>query len=81
MCLSVPAEVISVQGDQALVSVEGVKMQVSSVMLNDLKPGDFVLIHSGFAIQIIDSKEAEASLEIIRHMRVARDGDLSHTGG
>ena len=69
MCLSIPAEVISVEGEQALVSIDGTKVYISAMLLHDLQPGDFVLIHSGFAIQTIDRQEAEASLEIIRHMR------------
>lgn len=72
MCLSIPAEVISIEGEQALVSIDGTQMHVSAMLLNDLKPGDFVLIHSGFAIQTIDRQEAEASLEVIRHMRDIR---------
>ncbi len=74
MCLSIPAEVISIEGEQALVSIDGTKVHVSAMLLNDLRPGDFVLIHSGFAIQTIDRQEAEASLEVIRHMRDIRPG-------
>ena len=69
MCLSIPGEVLSVHGDEALVSVDGVKMRISLLLLTGIKPGDFVLIHSGFAIQTLDQYEAEETLGIIRHMR------------
>lgn len=69
MCLSIPAQVISTEGDEALVSVNGVSVAVSTMFLTGLKPGDFVLIHSGFAIQTIDPAEARKTLNIIRHMR------------
>ena len=68
MCLSIPAEVLSVHDDEALVSVQGMKIKVSTLLLNDLKPGEFVLVHAGFAIQTISRKEAEETLEVVRHM-------------
>lgn len=68
MCLSIPAEVLSVRDDEALVSVQGMKIKVSSLLLNDLKPGDFVLVHTGFAIQTISREEAEETLQVVRHM-------------
>lgn len=69
MCLSIPGEVLSVQGDEALVSIDGVNMHISLLLLNGIRPGDFVLIHSGFAIQTIDQDEAEETLKIIRLMQ------------
>lgn len=68
MCLSIPAEVLSVHDNDALVSVQGMKIKVSSLLLNDLKPGDFILVHTGFAIQTISRKEAEETLQVVRHM-------------
>lgn len=69
MCLSIPAKVISIKGEEALVSVFGTQVSVSLVLLEGIEPGDFVLVHSGFAIQTIDQEEAKKTLEVIRHMQ------------
>ncbi|MBW6496857.1 MAG: HypC/HybG/HupF family hydrogenase formation chaperone [Bacteroidales bacterium] len=69
MCLSIPAEVLAMQGDEAEVSVNGNRLKISLMVLKNVKPGDFVLIHSGFAIEIINRDEAEKTLEIARLMK------------
>ena len=68
MCLGIPGEVVEILADRddlAMVSVEGVKRVVNVGLLEDepLAPGDWVLIHVGFALSKIDEREAKASLE------------------
>ena len=68
MCLGIPGEVVEILAeheDLAMVSVEGVKRVVNVGLLEDepLAPGDWVLIHVGFALSKIDEREAKASLE------------------
>jgi hydrogenase expression/formation protein HypC len=73
MCLGIPGEVIELMAeheDLAMVSVEGVKRAVNIGLLRedadgplDLEPGDWILIHVGFALSKIDEREAKASLE------------------
>jgi len=68
MCLGIPGEVVEILADHedlAMVSVEGVKRVVNVGLLEDepLAPGDWVLIHVGFALSKIDEREAKASLE------------------
>lgn len=66
MCLSIPAKIESINGDMAICTVGGVATKTSLQMLdvNDLQPGDFVLIHTGFALQKISKEEAEATLAL-----------------
>ena len=71
MCLAIPAKVIEVQGDIAKVDFgEGVLREVN-VTLVDVQIGEYVLVHAGYAIQVIDRKAAEETLqlwdEILRH--------------
>ncbi|MEA2089211.1 MAG: HypC/HybG/HupF family hydrogenase formation chaperone [Thermoproteota archaeon] len=62
MCLAIPAKVIRLNGTQAKVDFgEGVLRDVN-VQLVDAKIGDYVLVHAGYAIQVIDEKEAEETL-------------------
>ena len=66
MCLSIPAKVESIDGDMALVSVGGSKYNASLQMLDDVEVGDFILLHTGFAIQKISKEDAEETLQIFK---------------
>jgi len=63
MCLSIPAKVEKIEGEMAIVSVGGATYQASLQMLDDIKEGDYILMHTGFAIQKIDEDEAAESLK------------------
>jgi hydrogenase expression/formation protein HypC len=68
MCLGIPGEIVEILADRddlAMVSVEGVKRVVNIGLLDDDPPvpGDWILIHVGFALSKIDEREAKASLE------------------
>jgi hydrogenase expression/formation protein HypC len=72
MCLGIPGEIVELMPDHedlAMVSVEGVQRAVNIGLLREegtaaqLEPGDWVLIHVGFALSKIDEAEAKASLE------------------
>ena len=64
MCLAIPAKVISVQGDIAKVDFgNGVIRNVNAVLV-DAHVGEYVLVHTGYAIQVIDSKAAEETLQL-----------------
>ena len=68
MCLAFPAKIVEIKDSLATVEKSGVKRDASLVLLPDAKVGDYVLIHAGFAMQIVDEKEIEERnkfLEII----------------
>jgi len=71
MCLSIPAKVEKINRETALCSVGGSTYEANLQMLNleQVKPGDYVLIHTGFAIQKLDAEEAKASLETFAEFR------------
>ena len=71
MCLAVPALVKSVKGQQAVVDIEGVKRSVSIQLTPEVKTGDYVLLHTGYAIGIIDPAEAAETLKLLRQMSEA----------
>jgi hydrogenase expression/formation protein HypC len=67
MCLAVPMQVISVEGDAMVAEIDGVRREASLLMLNEeVKVGDFVLIHAGFAISRLDEDEALETIELMR---------------
>ena len=65
MCLSVPAKIVSIKGDMAEVSAGGSIFKAGLQMVTDVKPGDYVLLHAGFAIQKISEKEAEETIRLL----------------
>ncbi|MBS5450565.1 MAG: HypC/HybG/HupF family hydrogenase formation chaperone [Coriobacteriia bacterium] len=66
MCLAVPSKVISVnEGGIALVDIMGVQRECSLMLTPDAKPGDFVLVHAGYAIQRIEEQDAAETLRLL----------------
>jgi len=66
MCLALPAKVIQVDGDTAVVSLGGVKKQISLALVEGVTVGDYVIVHTGFALSTLDPVEAERTLELFR---------------
>ncbi|PKP22660.1 MAG: HypC/HybG/HupF family hydrogenase formation chaperone [Bacteroidetes bacterium HGW-Bacteroidetes-21] len=64
MCLSIPAKVVSVNGDMAMVSVGGTEYEASLQLLDDVQVGEYILLHTGFAIQKISEEEAIETLKV-----------------
>ena len=61
MCVGISGKVVKLQSGTALVDVSGAKREVSAELLNDLEPGDYVMVHAGIAIaKITDDDEYEA---------------------
>ena len=71
MCLAIPALVKSIAGHQAEVDIDGVTRQASIQLTPEVKVGDYVLLHTGYAINIIDPEEAEATLKLLREISEA----------
>jgi hydrogenase expression/formation protein HypC len=81
MCLGIPGEIVELLPDQpdlAKVSVSGVKRAVNIGLLEGetLRPGDWVLIHVGFALSKIDEDEAKAALEFLEGIGQAYADEL-----
>ena len=68
MCLAIPALVKSVEGMEAEVELGGVSRRASIMLTPEAKVGDYVLLHTGYAINIIDEEEAEETLELFREL-------------
>jgi hydrogenase expression/formation protein HypC len=68
MCLAIPALVKSIDGLQADVEVGGVGRRVSIWLTPEVKAGDYVLLHTGYAINIIDEAEARETLKLLEQM-------------
>jgi hydrogenase expression/formation protein HypC len=69
MCLSIPAEVLEITGNKAKVSIGGALYDASIELLDDIKIGDFVLLHAGYAIEKINKEEADITLGIFEEIK------------
>ena len=61
MCVGLSAKVLSVDKDTMIVDDGGAKRKVSAALLNDLRPGDFVMVHAGAAISKITDDDSDES--------------------
>jgi len=69
MCLAFPGRVITIDGDFAKVDFgEGTAREGINVSLVDARPGQYVLVHAGYAIQVMDEKEAQKTLSYWREI-------------
>jgi hydrogenase expression/formation protein HypC len=77
MCLAIPARVISMnENNMAEVDIMGVTRKVSLDLVPDAVQNDFVLVHAGFAIQVIDEVDAKETLELLLQMDMFSEGEL-----
>jgi len=68
MCLAVPALVKTIEGTKAEVEIDGVSRNISTYLTPEVAIGDYVLLHAGFSIKVIDRKEAEETINIFRSL-------------
>jgi hydrogenase expression/formation protein HypC len=69
VCLAVPSRIVSIDDLQAVVDVFGARKEVNLILLpEEVSVGDFVLVHTGFAIQKIDEDAARESMQLIQEM-------------
>jgi len=74
MCLAIPARVIAIEDDMAVVELGGVTRRASLMLVPETKVGDYVLLHAGFAIQRLDEEEAQETLRLFAEMAAAEEG-------
>ncbi len=72
MCLALPARVVEMRADdQALVDLGGVRKEVSLALVPQARVGDYVIVHVGFAIGMIDPEEARQTLALMNELQSA----------
>lgn len=68
MCLAVPGRVLSVAGGVARVDFGGIERETALDLLPGTRPGDYVIVHAGFAIQRMNASEAAETLSLFREI-------------
>lgn len=71
MCLAVPLRVKSIDGTVAEVELSGVSRRISLILTPEARVGDYVLVHTGFAIGVLDEEEAQQTLALLAELEEA----------
>lgn len=73
MCLAVPVRIVSIEDNEALTEICGVKRKVSIILTPEAKEGDYVLLHTGYAISVVDEAEALETLRLLEEIANASE--------
>ncbi|MBW8001255.1 MAG: HypC/HybG/HupF family hydrogenase formation chaperone [Planctomycetes bacterium] len=65
MCLAIPARIVELEGDNATVDAMGNKFRAKTTLLAEVKLGDLVLVHAGFAISLVDEEEGRKIWQLL----------------
>jgi hydrogenase expression/formation protein HypC len=73
MCLAIPARIIELERDKAVVDAMGNRFRARTTLLPNAKLGDLVLVHAGFAISLVDEEEAKKTWQLIAEIDEFKD--------
>jgi hydrogenase expression/formation protein HypC len=73
MCLAVPAKVLKIEDNYGILDFGGLTSKVNLALLQEVKPGDYCIVHAGFAIQVLDQAEALETLKLFEHLSEMAD--------
>jgi hydrogenase expression/formation protein HypC len=68
MCLAIPARIVELEGDRAIVDAMGNRFRAKTTLLPDARLGSLVLVHAGFAISLVDEEEAKKTWQLIEQI-------------
>jgi hydrogenase expression/formation protein HypC len=76
MCLAIPMQLVEITGEgTGKVNAGGVKTDVSLMMIPHVKLGDYLIVHAGFGIEVLDDEEAGIRLDLFRELAAATAGE------
>ena len=70
MCLAVPFQVKAIEGQYAEVEIGGVSRSVSIMLTPDVKVGDYILVHTGYSIGVVDEDEAQETIKLFNDLGI-----------
>ncbi|MCR4433079.1 MAG: HypC/HybG/HupF family hydrogenase formation chaperone [Coprothermobacterota bacterium] len=66
MCLGIPVKIVEIKDQEALVEVGGLKQTIRTDFVPEAQVGDYVIVHAGFAISVLEEEEARETLELLK---------------
>ena len=68
MCLAIPARIVSINGENAEADIGGIRKTIGLMLTPNVKVGDYVLLHTGYSIGIVDANEAQETLALFKEL-------------
>lgn len=80
MCLAVPMRLIEIadQGDTGVCELEGARLEVNTSLVDNPRPGEYLIVHAGFAIEKLDEAEADERLQLFSEMAATYSNTGQH---
>jgi hydrogenase expression/formation protein HypC len=72
MCLAVPSQVKAIEGQYAKVEIGGVSRNVSILLTPDVKVGEYILVHTGYSIGVVDEDEAQETIKLFNDLGIGQ---------
>ena len=69
MCLGIPMKAVKIDGDDGIVESGGLRKKANFSLMRNVRPGDYILLHAGFAIEKVKEGEARKTLKALREIR------------
>ncbi len=69
MCLAVPMKLVELTEDHGVGEIDGVRTRVMLTLTPEARPGDYVIVHAGFALSIVDENDAGQTLALLRQLK------------
>ena len=73
MCLGIPSRIIEIDGDSAIIDVDGVRREANIALIETPSVGDYVIVHAGFAITTIDPEAARETITLLSELAKGQD--------
>jgi len=77
MCLAIPGKILEIEGNSALVDFDGIKQKIIIALILNPEVGKFVVVHAGYAIEMMNEKDALEAIEQWKEIAEEQDLDLS----
>ncbi len=77
MCLAIPGKILELEGNSALVDFDGIKQKVIVALIQNPEVGKFVIVHAGYAIEMMDEQDALEAIEQWKEIAADQDINLS----
>ena len=75
MCLAIPVLIKSIEGKEAEAEIGGITRRISLWLTPEARVGDYVLVHTGYAISVLDQEEAEETLRLLEEIAEVTEGE------
>lgn len=77
MCLGIPAKIMKIDGEFADANINGATIRIGLQLMEDIKPGDYVLVHTGYALEKLSEEEARETIETLKQLEAFDPDNLS----